>query len=208
MRQYIRSREGQQAFQRKPDRVEIGIKRYYNMALSMTRNGVVTLEQYEALAEFRGQIRQFLRFSENASRAVGLKPKQHQLLLALKGLREAQQPSISDLAAQLLIPHHTAVSLVEGLKNRGLVNRRRSNEDRRKAVVTITSSGEALLRQVSLRNLGKLRAMEPILRGLLNRLIGSSPALEEPAKPVISEGVPEVAPSQGDAAQPQRVADH
>ncbi len=168
----------------------------------------ITTGQYRALAEFRSQIRQFIRFSENASRAVGLKPKQHQLLLVLKGLREDAEPSISDLATQLLIPHHTAVSLVEDLKNRGLVNRRRSNEDRRKAVVTITSTGEAMLCQVSLRILDKLGAVGPVLRELLNRLLESTTALEAPAARSAAEGAHRSSPLQGDAAQPQRVADH
>jgi hypothetical protein len=34
---------------------------------------------YRALAEFRYQIRRFLRFSEEAARQAGLEPVQHQL---------------------------------------------------------------------------------------------------------------------------------
>src|SRR5205085_85343 len=40
---------------------------------------------YEALSEFRYLIRCFLQFSQNAARAVGLTPHQHQALLAIKG---------------------------------------------------------------------------------------------------------------------------
>ena len=36
---------------------------------------------YEALSEFRYLIRCFLQFSQNAARAVGLTPRQHQALL-------------------------------------------------------------------------------------------------------------------------------
>ena len=43
---------------------------------------------YKAMAEFRYQIRRFLRFSENAARQAGIEPQQHQLLLAVKGLPE------------------------------------------------------------------------------------------------------------------------
>ena len=46
----------------------------------------LTLADYESLAELRYQIRLFLRFSEQASRVAGLEPRQHQLMLALKGL--------------------------------------------------------------------------------------------------------------------------
>ena len=40
---------------------------------------------YEALSEFRYLIRCFLQFSQNAARAVGLTPRQHQALLTIKG---------------------------------------------------------------------------------------------------------------------------
>ena len=42
--------------------------------------------QYRMLSEFRFQIRNFLRFSEETVREGGLEPQQHQLLLMLKGL--------------------------------------------------------------------------------------------------------------------------
>ena len=46
----------------------------------------LTYQDFESLAEFRRLIRRFLHFSEQAARNAGLEPKQHQLLLALKGL--------------------------------------------------------------------------------------------------------------------------
>jgi hypothetical protein len=50
----------------------------------------LTPADYESLAEFWYQIRRFLSFSEQAARDVGLEPRQHQLLLALKGLPEGR----------------------------------------------------------------------------------------------------------------------
>jgi hypothetical protein len=44
---------------------------------------------FRTLAEFRYQIRRFLHFSDVAAERVGIEPQQHQLLLALKGLRSA-----------------------------------------------------------------------------------------------------------------------
>ena len=41
---------------------------------------------YRLMAEFRYQIRRFLRFSEDTARAGGLEPQQYQLMLALKGM--------------------------------------------------------------------------------------------------------------------------
>ena len=42
--------------------------------------------EYQALAEFRYQIRRFIHYSEQVARSAGLEPQQHQVLLAVKGL--------------------------------------------------------------------------------------------------------------------------
>jgi len=78
------------------------------------------LADYEALAELRYQIRRFLHFSEQASRTAGLEPRQHQLLLALKGLPKDTRPRIGELAERLQIQHHSTVELVNRLANGGL----------------------------------------------------------------------------------------
>ena len=75
----------------------------------------LTQRDYESLAEFRHQIRRFLRFSERAAREAGLEPRQHQLLLALKGLPPNVRPKIAELAERLQIQHHSAVELVNRL---------------------------------------------------------------------------------------------
>ena len=46
----------------------------------------ITLPDYQMLAELRHQIRRFVHFSEQAARKARIEPRQHQLLLALKGL--------------------------------------------------------------------------------------------------------------------------
>jgi len=46
------------------------------------------------------QIRRFLRFSEHAAREAGLEPQQYQLMLAVKGLPNGEQPRIGDIAAE------------------------------------------------------------------------------------------------------------
>ena len=56
---------------------------------------------YRALAEFRYHIRRYLDSSDRAARAVGLKPKQYQLLLAIKGLSADTDPTVGILAEQL-----------------------------------------------------------------------------------------------------------
>jgi len=52
----------------------------------------LTLPDYQALAEFRYQIRKFLHFSERAVHAEGLERGQYQLMLAIKGMPEGVRP--------------------------------------------------------------------------------------------------------------------
>ena len=81
----------------------------------------ISMAEYQALAEFRYQIRRFLRFSEQAARATGLVPQQYQLLLALKGLPNGRKATISELAERLQIKHHSTVELIDRLVKRELV---------------------------------------------------------------------------------------
>ena len=67
----------------------------------MPRRADISDTDYRALAEFRHHIRRFLRFSEDAARAAGLEPQQHQLLLAIRGLPQGTEPSIGELAERL-----------------------------------------------------------------------------------------------------------
>src|SRR5712692_1857548 len=126
---------------------------------------------YRALAEFRYRIRRYLRFSEQAARAAGLEPQQHQLLLALKGLPDKKRRTISALAERLQIHHHTTVELVDRLEERGLVRRSRDKIDRRQVLVSPTSKGEELLRDLSLHHLDELESVGPELVQVLKKLV-------------------------------------
>src|SRR3954454_18173629 len=77
-------------------------------------------EDYQALAELRDQIRRFVHFSEQAARAAGLEPQQHQLLLAVKGQPEDEEASVGALAERLQLQPHSALELVERLVERGV----------------------------------------------------------------------------------------
>jgi len=59
------------------------------------------IANYQALAEFRYQIRRFLHFSEETARKVGLEPQHHQLMLAVKGAGKGDGPRIAYLAERL-----------------------------------------------------------------------------------------------------------
>ena len=104
---------------------------------------------FEALAELRYQIRVFVSFSEEAARAQGIEPKQHQLLLAIKGLPPEMRPTVRVLAERLRLRHHSVVELLNRLERTGLAERTPSPTDGREILVRVTASGERLLRKLS-----------------------------------------------------------
>src|SRR6266566_9056175 len=88
----------------------------------------ISKAQYEMLAAFRYQLRQFLHFSEQAAQKAGLTPRQHQALLAIKGFPGRDSVTIGELAEQLQIAHHSAVGLVDRLEAQNLIVRELSTE--------------------------------------------------------------------------------
>jgi DNA-binding MarR family transcriptional regulator len=142
---------------------------------------LLTPAGYEALAELRYQIRRFLHFSEQASRKAGLEPQQHQLMLTLKGLPEGTRPRIRELADRLQIQHHSAVELANRLAACGYVRRQRTDEDRREVLLSLTSKGEKILRELSLHHQAELRTRGPALVVALKRAMQPAQGSDEPA---------------------------
>jgi len=126
---------------------------------------------YRILAEFRYQIRTFLRFSEQEAKASGLQPQQHQLLLALKGLPSGVPPTISSLASRLHLQHHTVVGLADRLCKQGYLIRKGVDGDRRMVHLVITRSGHTVLRQLSIIHRRELQSAVPLLLKTLKKLI-------------------------------------
>jgi DNA-binding MarR family transcriptional regulator len=129
-----------------------------------------------ALAEFRYQLRRFLVFSERAAKEAGLAPRQHQLLLAVRGLPPGVAPTIGTLSGRLVLRHHTVVELVDRLSRRGLVSRRPSPRSRREIYVAITPAGAAALRRLSKAHRTELRSVGATLVSALSSL---TPTLEK-----------------------------
>ncbi|HYN16374.1 MAG TPA: MarR family winged helix-turn-helix transcriptional regulator [Terriglobales bacterium] len=129
---------------------------------------------YQALAEFRYQIRRFLTFSQQAARADGIDPQQHQLLLAIRGLPEGIKPSIRALAERLQIRHHSAVELIDRSVAHGLVQRQRDGIDRRQVTIHLTPKGERLLSELSLHHRDELRHAGRELARVLRSIIAGS----------------------------------
>jgi DNA-binding MarR family transcriptional regulator len=124
---------------------------------------------YAALAAFRLALRRFAAFSETEAKAAGLTPRQHQALLAVKGLTPAGAPGIGvgEIADHLLVRHNSAVELVDRLVEAGLAERRADPSDGRRILVSLTSRADALLQLLSAAHLRELRAIRPGLLALL-----------------------------------------
>jgi DNA-binding MarR family transcriptional regulator len=129
-----------------------------------------TQQQFQALAEFRYQIRRFLSFSEQAAKEQGLEPHQHQLLLAVKGAASTP-PTIGYLAARLHIRHNSAVELVDRMEHRGVIVRSPGVHDKRQVVVSLTPAGERLLTALSAEHLSELSQTGPALVAALQQAL-------------------------------------
>ena len=129
---------------------------------------------YQALAEFRYQIRRFVRFSEAAARKAGIEPQQHQLLLAVKGTPDGEVPRIAYLADRLQIQHHSAVELLDRMEKKDLITRVRGKNDRREVLVQLTAQGDHLLAELTHHMRAELRSAAPTLVSTLRRLTARS----------------------------------
>lgn len=126
---------------------------------------------YQALAELRYQLRVFLSFSEHAARERGIEPRQHQLLLAIKGLPNGMRPTVRVLAERLRLKHHSAVELIDRLERAGLAVRSRGQTDRREILVKVTATGERILRKLSVAHQAELQTIGPHLVQALQAVI-------------------------------------
>lgn len=114
-----------------------------------------SVEQIRALAKFRHALRRFLAFSEARTKSAGVTPQQYEALIAIKA-HAGGEVSISDLADELLLLHNGAVQLADRMVAANLARRRSSTKDRRLAILTLTSKGEATFAALTSAHLEKL----------------------------------------------------
>jgi DNA-binding MarR family transcriptional regulator len=134
--------------------------------------GQLSKTDYRLLAAFRYEIRRFLSFSEQAARAAGIEPQQHQMLLAVHGLPEGTKPTIGTVAERLCVEPHTAVALADKLERSQLLVRERSEIDRRVVLLRLTPEGAALLRRLSALHREQLRSVGPEMVAALQAILG------------------------------------
>jgi len=117
----------------------------------------MTKDEFEALAQFRYDLRRFLRFSEQVTHEHGVTPLHYLLLLQIKGYPGRDWATITELAERLQAKHHGVVSLVTRCESAGLVRRSTSTEDRRRVEVRLTAKGSKLVERLA--NLHRLELM-------------------------------------------------
>ena len=130
----------------------------------------LSVSDYQALGEFRFQIRKFLHFSDLAIAAAGLERAQYQLMLTIKGLPSDLRPRIRDVANRMLVQHHSAVELVNRLEAAGYVRRERAEDDRREVLLALTPKGEKVLAELALHHHEELQDAAPALVSALRRV--------------------------------------
>lgn len=131
----------------------------------------ITETEYRALGELRYLIRRFVQEGDVTAKQAGLEPQQYLLLLAIRGLPEGQQATISTLAERLSLRHHSTVELIDRLESHGLVKRMRGKEDRRQVLVGLQPRGAKLLEKVVEQRIIELRANGRALVAAISSLL-------------------------------------
>lgn len=119
-------------------------------------------KDFQALAEFRYQMRKFERFSELAAMQEGIKPQQYLLMLQIKGAADREWATVGELAERLQVLPHAAVTLVSRCEALGLVERRPDAVDRRQVQVHLLPAGEALLQRLAALHRAELKSLQGV----------------------------------------------
>ena len=100
-----------------------------------------------------------------------MEPRQHQLLLAIRGLKPGERPTIRTLAERMVLRHHTVVELIDRLEAQELVQREPDPADGRVVLVRILPRGRTMLERLSLAHRDELAKTAPALLTSLQALV-------------------------------------
>lgn len=120
-------------------------------------------EDYQRLLAFRSELRDFMRWSEQAAHQAGLTPSLHQLLLVIRGHPSAQGPTVGQAAELLHIRHHSTVELAQRAEENGLLLRSRDPLDHRQVHLELTEHGRTQLETLTRQHLPRIRALSAAL---------------------------------------------
>ncbi len=127
--------------------------------MKSARHSDITTQNFEALSEFRYQLRRFLRFSEEAAQAEGITPLQYLLLLHVKGIPGRDWATVGELAERLQAAPNGVVGLVSRCEAAGLVKRRQNDSDHRLVEVHLRQRGEQCLMQLAALHKAQLSSL-------------------------------------------------
>ena len=144
-------------------------------------------EDFSLLLRTRCELRRFTRFVEDAARAAGITPAQHQLLLAVRGTQDPDGPRIRDLANLLFIAHHSTVELVDRTVAAGLVERHTDKRDQRVVRVRLTERGERIITELTPTHMQELQRLRAAFAHLSEELPGVDSSVAE--RPTGTDGL-------------------
>jgi DNA-binding MarR family transcriptional regulator len=119
---------------------------------------------YQRLLEFRSELRDFMRWSEQAAHDAGLTPSLHQLLLVVRGHPEAPGPTVGEAAEALHVRHHSAVELAQRAEAAGLLRRERDPVDHRQLHLRLTDHGRKQLEALTRKHLPRIETLTQTLQ--------------------------------------------
>ena len=119
---------------------------------------------FEALSDFRYQLRRFLRFSEDAAQSEGVTVQQYLLMLHIRGSRDKEWASVGELAERLQAKQHGVVALVNRCEAAGLVSRRVNPDDRRVVQIHLLAKGERCLNRLATLHRAELESLRGTFR--------------------------------------------
>lgn len=124
---------------------------------------------YKVLASVRAELRSFAYFTERVTSGAGLTPQQHQILLALRAA-DGLELTIGQLAETMFLKPHSVSGMADRLASVGLVERIRSDEDRRSIRLRLTGKAKEILESLGEAHRDELRRIRPLLISLLSQL--------------------------------------
>jgi len=134
--------------------------------------------EFESLANFRYQLRRFVRWSEQITRRAGVTNLQYLLMLHVKGFPGRDWATITELAERLQAKHHGVVALVSRCERLGLVVRRPGRSDGREVEVHLTPRGARAVARLAALHRDELLRLQGILA-----IPGHGAFAAEPAQP-------------------------
>ncbi|HEX7693413.1 MAG TPA: MarR family winged helix-turn-helix transcriptional regulator [Sphingomonas sp.] len=130
----------------------------------------LVLADYQRLADFRFHVRRFFEFADESTEQAGVAPAQFQAMLAIRAHDGAAPMTITQLAERLLTKVNSTVELVQRLQHAGLVDRARSDADRRRIELKLTAKGEDLVERLTALQLREHRRNLPELERIVAEL--------------------------------------